>query len=280
MSLRRLGHRFLFLLAFGTAASQAMPSASCAAAVCAPRGGGAHRFWPSKERWRQASLDALRKARTWVPAATAAAVAIGGWDRQISDWAVDRTPLFGSPHRARDASDIFRSATDLAMITTALTVPGEDAPWKSRFRRLLVEEGGTFVNDVTTLGLKRLTDRERPDESGTDSFPSGHTSRAFTSAAMTWRNLDETPMPPEARLALQAAFTALAGGTAWARVEAGVHFPSDVLAGAALGNFVGLLIHDAFLDPASPVTIEPRVARGTVAVWIRFRLPRQSDARG
>ena len=30
----------------------------------------------------------------------------------------------------------------------------------------------------------------------------------------------------------------LAGATAWARVEGGVHYPSDVLAGAALGHFV------------------------------------------
>ena len=39
----------------------------------------------------------------------------------------------------------------------------------------------------------------------------------------------------------------LAAGTAWARVEGGVHYPSDNLFGAALGNFVATFVHDAFL---------------------------------
>ena len=41
-----------------------------------------------------------------------------------------------------------------------------------------------------------------------------------------------------------------ASGVAWARVEAGRHFPSDVLAGAALGNFITTFILDAFLSPS------------------------------
>ena len=34
---------------------------------------------------------------------------------------------------------------------------------------------------------------------------------------------------------------------AWARVEGDRHYPSDVLAGAALGHFLSAFIHDAFL---------------------------------
>jgi hypothetical protein len=37
-------------------------------------------------------------------------------------------------------------------------------------------------------------------------------------------------------------------GVAWARVEAGAHFPSDVLAGAALGNFLSAVVHDSFMN--------------------------------
>jgi membrane-associated phospholipid phosphatase len=40
----------------------------------------------------------------------------------------------------------------------------------------------------------------------------------------------------------------LASGVAWARVEARVHYPSDVLFGAALGHFLAAFIHDAFLN--------------------------------
>ncbi len=39
----------------------------------------------------------------------------------------------------------------------------------------------------------------------------------------------------------------LATGVGWARVEAGKHFPSDVLAGAALGHFLSVFFHDAFM---------------------------------
>ena len=39
----------------------------------------------------------------------------------------------------------------------------------------------------------------------------------------------------------------LATSVSWARVEAGKHFPSDVLAGAALGHFLSAFIHDAFM---------------------------------
>jgi hypothetical protein len=38
-----------------------------------------------------------------------------------------------------------------------------------------------------------------------------------------------------------------ATGVAWARVEAGGHYPSDVLAGAALGHFISAFIYDAFM---------------------------------
>ena len=40
---------------------------------------------------------------------------------------------------------------------------------------------------------------------------------------------------------------ALTLGTSWARIEAGWHYPSDTLAGMALGNFIASFINDAFL---------------------------------
>jgi membrane-associated phospholipid phosphatase len=65
------------------------------------------------------------------------------------------------------------------------------------------------------------------------SFPSGHATTAFALAAL---------------LALwyprwAAGFLALAGLVALSRVVLGAHFPSDVLAGAALGTAVALIVH-------------------------------------
>lgn len=48
---------------------------------------------------------------------------------------------------------------------------------------------------------------------------------------------------------------ALTYGTAWARVEAGFHFPSDTLVGISLGNFNEAFFNDAFLG------LEPQSSR-------------------
>jgi membrane-associated phospholipid phosphatase len=64
------------------------------------------------------------------------------------------------------------------------------------------------------------------------SFPSGHTATAFALAVLLslWY--------PRGT----AVWLALAGGVAWSRVALGSHFPSDVLAGAALGSAAVLLL--------------------------------------
>jgi membrane-associated phospholipid phosphatase len=77
---------------------------------------------------------------------------------------------------------------------------------------------------VATL-LKATVPRNRPDDTG-NSFPSGHATAAFTAATLAWRNSGPWAGVPA---------YGLAAATAFSRVEAGRHFPSDVLAGAALG---------------------------------------------
>lgn len=73
------------------------------------------------------------------------------------------------------------------------------------------------------------------------SLPSGHTSAAFAAAAAYWSI--------EARLGRAgrhrgriAALTAAAAATGVLRVAARKHFPTDVLAGAALGSAVGYVV--------------------------------------
>jgi hypothetical protein len=67
---------------------------------------------------------------------------------------------------------------------------------------------------------------------------------------------------------------ALTIGTAWARVEAGAHFPADTLVGMALGNFVSRFFDEAFLEGASggalAVSVEP-LPHGVALQWsMRF----------
>jgi membrane-associated phospholipid phosphatase len=100
-----------------------------------------------------------------------------------------------------------------------------------------------LASAVTNLALKPVTGRGRPVRSqhhavspsrriqrpASASFPSGHTASAFAFASAVGEEA------PSTWLALHAA-AALVG---YARVHTGVHYPSDVAAGAVLGALCG-----------------------------------------
>ena len=226
------------------------------------RGLELHDYWPSGERWKHAASRALKDRGTWIPLAGAAVVSVDDWDREISDWAVENTPVFGSGENARQASDTFWIATQLSMAGTALAVPDGNGPWQRKPERLLLEEFSVLLTAGTTSAIKSLADRERPDASNDRSFPSGHASQSFTMARMACLNVDDLPgLSRGWRLTFKTTFTTFAAAAAWSRVEGGKHYPSDVLIGAALGNFVAVFVHDAFLPVDSMVRFHASLGR-------------------
>ena len=95
-----------------------------------------------------------------------------------------------------------------------------------------------LVSSVATQSAKKLFGRERPfdkysfivkrdDEGGGFAFPSGHTSAAFCTATSIALRYHKWYYVAPAYL--------FAGNVAWARMYQGVHYPSDVLAGALVG---------------------------------------------
>src|SRR5262249_17956790 len=104
------------------------------------------------------------------------------------------------------------------------------------------------ATSALTSFAKNEVKRWRPDRSSQTSFPSAHSSTAASSARLSNRNLDSIEMRPWVNTALDVANWSAVGTTAWARVEGGKHFPSDVLAGICLGNFATTLIHDSFMN--------------------------------
>jgi membrane-associated phospholipid phosphatase len=113
------------------------------------------------------------------------------------------------------------------------------------------------VSTIVTYALKHAYDRQRPftthpdlvklTSGGGSSFPSGHTSAAFSMA--TSIALDNKKW-----YIIVPAYT-WAGLVGYSRIHLGVHYPSDVIAGAAVGfasAYVGRKINN-WLHKEKPV---------------------------
>jgi hypothetical protein len=211
------------------------------------------------EAARRAALDPA----TWAPAASALVMSIDDFDQRASDWAVKHHPLFGNGEAARDMSDRLREALLAETYVTGLLTPSGDDPgsWTmAKIKGGLVEGAGLWAVNGVTNEFKDLAGRERPDGQSNRSFPSGHTSMAFAGARLSNRNLDAMNMNGAVRNTLKTVNLAAAATVGWARVEGQKHYPADVLAGAALGNFLTLFIHDAFIGiPQEDLPVDLRV---------------------
>ena len=105
------------------------------------------------------------------------------------------------------------------------------------------------------LALKSIFDRQRPLEgqgngefwaSGTrwnSSFPSGHAISTFALASVV---AHEYPH----QLWVKILCYSYAGGVVGARLAANMHFPGDVMAGGAMGWFVGDYVYGRRHNPA------------------------------
>lgn len=218
---------------------------------------GAGIGWPDGARLAESAAKAASNPNTWVPAAGALIFGLTDLDDEVSERAIDHAPVFGS--NAADASDTLRDIAAASYLVTALAAPSDSL--SSRTSGLLVG-GATLLVDRTLVdGLKQLTDRERPDGSNRRSLPSGHTSMASTAVNMAVGNLGYVNMPHWARITANLGLYGTAAATGWARVEAGKHYPSDVLAGYALGSFLARFAYHAFLEsgtaPGLSVSVAP-----------------------
>jgi len=121
--------------------------------------------------------------------------------------------------------------------------------------------GGLIVTAATTGALKKLVNRPRPYETYTDiypdmresgnSFPSGHTSLAFSTATgLLLTNNKWYYVAPAYVWAM---------GVGYARIYLGQHYPSDVIAGAitgAAGAYIAHIINKKWLHPDRKKTIQ------------------------
>jgi membrane-associated phospholipid phosphatase len=155
---------------------------------------------------------------------------------------------------------------------TGLAVPARDTDkeWIAvKAREFTIQAGAGAAALGTVETLKLAVHRTRPNGSDTESFPSAHSAGAALFSTLAFRNIESLSWSGSAQTGARIGLGALTAATAWARVEADVHYPSDVLAGIAIGRFFGAFVTEAFLGPDNPqhasVLVEPS-RKGTVAM--------------
>jgi membrane-associated phospholipid phosphatase len=149
--------------------------------------------------------------------------------------------------RAEEGHDTVRTLGDIGQYA----VPG------SALALALARRDGAGVKQLALASavsmaivytLKPTVDRRRPTGGG-QSFPSGHTTFAFTGAAFLQRRYG---------WAYGAPAYAVSAFVGWSRVHTDEHWSSDVLAGAALGIASGLV----FARPFEGVVVTPTASHG------------------
>ena len=139
-----------------------------------------------------------------------------------------------------DSSDPIRTAGDIGQIATPLyglyfTYKNSDKVGRIQFCK------SSVATILTTHFLKQAIDKPRPDGSRKDSFPSGHTSAAFSGATFIHE-----------RYGFNTAWPAyvVASFVGYSRVNAEKHYWEDVLAGAILAGINSWIFTSPLLENA------------------------------
>lgn len=126
----------------------------------------------------------------------------------------------------------------VAGVPVGMAVTGLINKDKELFRNACVTAVASALNAGITNALKYSINRDRPfvtypeitkkSKAGSPSFPSGHASSAFATATSVSLSYPKWYIIVPSYL--------YAGTVAYSRMDLGVHYPSDVLAGAVIGS--------------------------------------------
>jgi membrane-associated phospholipid phosphatase len=182
---------------------------------------------------------------------------------------------------ASTASDIMAYSLLASPVALMVTRPGSSVPLTIG----VMYAETILVGDGLVQLLKTTTGRTRPYAYNDDpaipqedkeslhavrSFPSGHTAHAFMS--VVFLNMVYGKLKPDSPLRpwLWAGSLVAAGTVGYLRYDSGNHFPTDILAGAAIGGLAGWMVPRLHETGAPQVSIAPSADRATVLVSLPF----------
>lgn len=203
-------------------------------------------------RFLRAARSAFSDYGTWPLLLGAVTFRASDYDAKVADYAMEHRPLFSEDDTAAGTTDTLRSFEYVLTFGTAAAV---DDGWEDTGKRVLVESGALFATRYTTTQMNERVNREYPDGSGNDAFGSHHAASPFAAAALTRLNVASVEMPRWAKISINTSAYAAATVSAWGRIEMGLHYPSDQLVSAAVGNFIAVFLHDAFLSQQVTVNL-------------------------
>ena len=221
--------------------------------------------------------NAFMDPQTLIPLAGAVVFGIDDFDQRGSDWAIKHKTVFNTKVNADQASDDFLAVLIGETFISSVIRPcnNENESWSRQKTTQLALQGAIVGAGYGTIELvKKGVGRVGPDGWKDTSFPSGHTTGAFIFSTMANDNLNDITSNVYIRTPLQAVNILLAAGVGMGRVEGGHHYPSDVLAGAALGHFFTRFMQDLLIDSAAenPVDIGfcPTLEGCAVSIAVHF----------
>jgi undecaprenyl-diphosphatase len=161
---------------------------------------------------------------------------MSGFDRHVERWVVH--------HRAGWLDPLFEAlsrAGTLGLVWVAIAL-GIAVAWR-RYGVLVLTAVAVAVSDLTTYALRSAFGIERPSSRYPEphplvaaprdaSFPSGHAATSFAAATVL-----SAAIPRFAPL-----WFLLAAAIGFSRIYVGVHYPLDILGGAAVGCAIALLL--------------------------------------
>jgi membrane-associated phospholipid phosphatase len=147
----------------------------------------------------------------------------------------------GHAPRAERAVLVFTRVGEHGLLWQALCLAGAAAD-RERRPRYLRTMRTVLLAYLANIGLKYAIRRRRPQLDGLPPLSSTVTALSFPSAHSTTSFAAASALTAGAGGIVRAPVYALATAMAWSRVYAGVHYPTDIAAGAALGTAIAVLL--------------------------------------